>query len=158
MTGIEFPRNVVDASGMTEEILFSGKLVKQRLPDLKPGEGVELPVLKRLILPQGMLAQFHDSEEPARYIAALELVTGTVRGNHHHHTKVEHVYLMRGALELIAEDVETGQRTQLAMKPGDLVVIQPGVAHAFRVIQEGVAIEFAPTRFDPADSHRHVVA
>ena len=52
-------------------------------------------------------------------------------------------------------DLETGERTESAMEPGDLVVIQPGVAHAFRVMQEGVAIEFAPTRFDPADIHQH---
>ena len=143
--------------GMTDANLFSGKLVKQHLPLLTPGGGVELPQLKRLVLPQGNLAQFHDSSEPVHYLAALDLVSGTVRGNHHHHIKVEHVYLMRGKLQLVAEDLETGEPTESAMEPGDLVVIQPGVAHAFRVMQEGVAIEFAPTRFDPADIHQHAL-
>jgi mannose-6-phosphate isomerase-like protein (cupin superfamily) len=143
---------------MNETTALSGKLVRQQLPELKPGPGVVLPTLKRLNLPQGTLDQFHDSELSIHYIASLELTRGTLRGNHYHRAKVEHVYLMRGELEVFAEELDTGERTEFDMRPGDLIVIQPLVAHAFRVKGEGVAIEFAPTRFDPEDIQPHDLA
>ena len=119
--------------------------------------GPDMPVLKRLTLSQGGLAQFHDSDVPIHYIAALELVRGSVRGNHSHRIKEEHVYVMQGELELIVQEVESGERAQVRIRTGDLAIIEPGVAHAFRVIHEGTAIEFAPTRFDPSDVHRHAL-
>lgn len=138
---------------MKEVTRFSGKVKLCSLPTLSPG-GPELPKLKRLALPQGELAQFHDSDVPVHYIAALELVTHSVRGNHYHHTKVEYAYLMRGAVELTFQDMASGERATLEMRAGDLVVIQPGVAHAYRTVEPGVGIEFAPTRFDLEDIHR----
>lgn len=138
-----------------EDVNFlSGKVVKRTLPCLAPTSGADLPAIKRLVLPQGELAQFHDSGLPIHYIAALELRTGTVRGNHYHVVKVEHVYLMHGQLELIVQEPGSNHQTTVTIDAGDLVVIQPGVVHAFRVTEPGVAIEFAPTRFDPADVHR----
>jgi len=140
---------------MTDETFFSGGLVRRRLPALTPDPQATLPVLKRLMLTQGELAQFHDSDLSVHYIAALELREGSVRGNHYHQTKVEHVYLMRGEIELIALEMKSGERVEVVMQAGDLVVIQPGVAHAFRIRQPGLAVEFAGTRFDPSDIHRH---
>ena len=140
---------------MTDASFFAGGLVTRHLPALAPDPQMALPALKRLMLTQGELAQFHDSELPIHYIAALELREGGVRGNHYHQTKVEHVYLMRGEIELIAEEMASGERAEVVMQAGDLAIIQPGVAHAFRVRQPGVAIEFAPTRFNPSDVHRH---
>jgi len=143
---------------MSDMNLFSGKVTRHMLPNLTPGAGGELPALKRLALPQGELSQFHDSEAPIHYIASLELTAGTIRGNHYHLAKVEHVYVMRGVLELIVQEMETGEQATVPMEAGDLVVIQPRVAHALRVLREGVAIEFAPTLFDPTDVHRHPLA
>lgn len=140
---------------MSDVNLFSGRLVKRSLPCLTPGLGGELPPLKRLALAQGELAQFHDADPGIHYIAALELVEASVRGNHYHTRKEEHVYLMRGSMELIVEDPGSRERAEVRMEPGDLTVIQPGLAHAFRILHPGVAIEFSPTRFDPADIHPH---
>jgi dTDP-4-dehydrorhamnose 3,5-epimerase-like enzyme len=106
-------------------------------------------------LSQGELAQCHDSELGIHYLAALELKQHSVRGNHLHHTKVEHLYLMRGEIELVAQEMASGELAQLVLQAGDLAIIQPGVAHAFKVLQSGFALEFAPTRFDPADIHPH---
>jgi mannose-6-phosphate isomerase-like protein (cupin superfamily) len=142
---------------MSEASLFSGRLLLRALPSLTPGGGSELPVLKRLLLPQGELAQFHNGAPPIHYIAALELRTGGVRGNHFHLKKIEHMYVTRGKLEVVAQDMDTREQGQLVVHAGDLMIIQPGVAHAFRTLQGGVAIEFSPTRFDPADIHRHLL-
>lgn len=140
---------------MSDVNLLSGRLVKRSLPALKPGPGVELPSLKRLELAQGELAQFHDADPGIHYIAALELLEGSVRGNHYHTTKAEHLYLMSGRIELIIEDRVSREHAEVTMESGDLTVIQPGLSHAFRVLQPGVAIEFSPMRFDPADIHPH---
>jgi mannose-6-phosphate isomerase-like protein (cupin superfamily) len=139
--------------GVSEVSILSGRLVKRSLPSLKPGLGIELPPLKRLELAQGELAQIHDSDPGIHYIAVLELLEGSVRGNHYHTAKVEHMYVMCGRIEWIVEDRDSRDRKGMTMESGDLVVIQPGLAHAFRVLQPGVAIEFSPTRFNPGDIH-----
>jgi mannose-6-phosphate isomerase-like protein (cupin superfamily) len=140
---------------MSAATFFCGRLVVRTLPALTAGGGLDAPALKRLLLPQGELAQFHDSDVAIRYIAGLELTPGSVRGNHYHQIKVEHLYVMQGELELVAQEMRSGDLVQVLMKPGDLAIIQPDVAHAFRILQPGSAVEFAPTRFDPTDVHRH---
>ena len=141
---------------MGEQEWFSGKLRKQSLPVVEPGEE-DQPLLKRLPLVQGDLAQVHDSEEGMRFIAVLELKTGSVRGNHSHREKEESFYLVSGELELHAEDLESGEREVVMLAAGDLAVIRPGGAHALRVLQPGLAVEFAPQRYDPADTIRREV-
>ncbi|MCU0772103.1 MAG: hypothetical protein MUE94_10105 [Verrucomicrobia bacterium] len=140
---------------MNDLSLLSGRLAKRSLPLLAPGPGVAMPTLKRLALPQGELAQFHDGEPSIRYLAAFELLVSGVRGNHYHRTKVEHVYVVQGAMELAAQDLATGERVLVGLNAGDLAVIQPGIAHAYRVVRPGWAVEFAPSAFDPADIHPH---
>ena len=142
---------------MTQTSHLNGRVLKQTLPCLTPGGGGAMPAMKRLKLAQGDLAQFHDADTPIHYIASLDLVAGTVRGNHVHRAKLEHLYLLRGELELILEDLETGERDTVRLVAGDRAVIQPGVAHAYRVLQGGVAVEFAPQRFDPDDTRPHKV-
>jgi len=143
---------------MSDSSHFNGKLVLRDLPCLTPGSAPEMPTLKRLMLLQGELAQIHDSDLPIHYIAALELKDGGVRGNHFHRIKVEHTYVVRGALELIVCDPETGEQLSLAMREGSLVLIQPGIAHAYRTVRPGIAFEFAPTSFDSADIHKYPLA
>ena len=112
------------------------------------------PAVKRLLLPQGELAQFYDDDEPIRYLAFLELRAGGVRANHYHKIKRELLYMIGGELLLIVEDIDSGERVPLSLQPGDLAAIQPGIAHALQTVVPGQAIEFSTTRFDPADIHR----
>lgn len=143
---------------MSDVSLLSGKLTKRRLPAVRPAPGLSLPVTKRLVLSQGELAQIHDGEPSIRYIATLELIPGSSRGQHYHEVKVEHFYVMRGELELAALDVESGEQACVMMESGDLVVLQPRIVHAYRIRQAGVAVEFAPTAFDPTDIHPYPLA
>jgi uncharacterized cupin superfamily protein len=143
---------------MSEVNLFSGRLRKRSLPVWTPAPGLRLPVTKRLTLAQGELAQIHDGDPSIRYIATLELIPGTARGQHYHEVKVEHCYVVRGCLELLVRDVDSGESGRVIMEAGDLVVIQPRIAHTYRILEAGVAIEFAPTAFDPADIRPHALA
>lgn len=136
---------------------LAGKVRKTTLPALTPPTGPDAPSLKRLLLTQGELAQFHDADEPIRYMAYIELREGTVRGNHYHEVKAEFVYLIAGALQLVVEDLATNVRETIPMQAGDLAFISTRVAHALQITKPGHAIEFSSARFDAADTHRHTL-
>ena len=130
------------------------KVLKWTLPSVPPGPASNETALKRVMLPQGELAQFYDSEQGVKYIASIELKAGTVRGNHYHKVKREYVYVLSGKLLLVLEDLEDRAREAFELAAGDLVLIQPGVVHALQVKESGLAVEFSPDRFNPADTHR----
>jgi oxalate decarboxylase/phosphoglucose isomerase-like protein (cupin superfamily) len=114
----------------------------------------DAPVLKRLLLPQGELAQFYDADEPIRYMAFVEVRPGRARGNHYHQFKKELLYVIQGELSLVVQDVADGTRDSVPLRMGDVAVIGTGVAHAVQASAPGQILEFSPVRFNPADSYR----
>lgn len=136
---------------------LDGRVVVRRIPAFTPPLGADLPPMKRLLLPAGELSQITDGSAAFRYLACLELLEGTVRGNHLHHRKQEWFYLVSGAVTLVIADPADDARFELDLEPGDLVFIAPGIAHAVRVVKPGAAVEFAPDPFDPSDTVRHPV-
>jgi oxalate decarboxylase/phosphoglucose isomerase-like protein (cupin superfamily) len=140
----------------TEEHL-SGRVRKWSLPVVKPGSEADGFLLKRLVLAQGELAQIYDAEEGIRYIACIELTSGSVRGNHFHKLKAEWVYLLSGHADLVVKETDSGEAAVLKLAKGDIAFIATGVAHALRVTGAGEAIEFSPARFNPEDTYKHEV-
>lgn len=136
---------------------FSGRLLLFRLPVFSGPPGPEAPDLKRLSLPMGELAQLTDGRTGFHYLAVLELLAGTVRGNHVHQRKEEWFYLISGTATLHAEEPGQPGHATLPLQPGDLVRIEAGVAHGLQVTQSGCAVEFSPGAFAPADTQRHPV-
>jgi quercetin dioxygenase-like cupin family protein len=136
---------------MTESKYLAGKVVKRPLPAITGRPGPDAPALKRLMLPQGELAQVHDSDEGIRYMAVIEVRVGSVRGNHYHKIKEEWIYLLRGKLVVEVQDILTNVRESVPLETGDLLFIQTGIAHALRAVEPGQAIEFSAARFDAAD-------
>ena len=143
---------------MPDSTFLNGKVLKRSLPQLQLPLGPDAPVLKRLLLPQGELAQFYDAEEGIRYMACIELLPGHVRGNHYHKVKEELVYVIRGEALLSVADVDSQARATVELRAGDIAVIRTGIAHAFRTVEPGLAIECSCSRFDPADIHRYPLA
>ena len=139
---------------MTETSFLAGKVSKWTLPEVQPGPGGNEPVLKRLMLPQGELAQLYDSEEGVKYIAFIELRKDSVRGNHYHKLKKEYLYMLSGTVTLVLEDTATQERQSCQLTRGDLALIHPGIAHSLQVTESGQAVEFSPNRFDAADIYR----
>ncbi len=131
-------------------------MTRTPLPLVTPGEP-ELPLLKRLALPQGELAQLYDADEGIRYLAWIELKPGSLRGNHYHRRKPEFFYLLAGGVELTVEEVSSGQRAEIPIAVGDLVFISPEIAHTYRPLAAGHAVEFSAARFDAADTIRRVL-
>ena len=142
---------------MSEETFLGGLVRKRSLPVFDEAPGPDAPVLKRLNLPQGQLAQCCDSEEGMRYIAWVELLPGGTRGNHYHHRKEEWIYLIAGKAEIFLENPESKERDVMTLVPGDLAVIPTGIAHAIRTLEAGQAIEFSPAAFDLTDTVRYPV-
>lgn len=141
-------------SSSEESRFLAGKVRKISLPVVHGKPEPKAPYLKRLLLPQGELAQFHDGEA-MRYMAFVELRAGAVRGNHYHKRKEEWIYVISGKLLLIVADVTSVMRESFTLLGGDLAFIPTGIAHALHVIQSGQAIEFSPAAFDPVDSYSY---
>jgi dTDP-4-dehydrorhamnose 3,5-epimerase-like enzyme len=141
---------------MTQTSYLNGKLLKISLPAFSSPPPPNASGPKRLFLPQGELAHFYDGPEGVQYIAFMELREGSIRGNHWHRLKEEHIYVIAGELLLVARRVEESSETAVSIKllAGDLAVIAPVVAHALKTIVPGQAVEFAPTPFNPADTQR----
>jgi quercetin dioxygenase-like cupin family protein len=137
---------------------LGGKVRRLSLPLLEAPAPAWAPLLKRLALPQGELAQIHDGDEGMRYVAVIEFLPGVVRGNHFHKHKEEWVYLIQGEVRLTVEDTKSRARESLTLGAGDLVWIGVEIAHAFQANQAGCGIELSPARFDPQDTYRVVVA
>lgn len=136
---------------------FAGQLLLHRLPVCSGPPGPDAPDRKRLALPTGELAQLTDAVTVFRYLAVLELQSGTLRGNHVHQRKQEWFYLISGAVTLHARIPGGEEAARLELQPGDLVFLAPGVAHAIVVTAPGWAVEFSPEAFDPTDTQRHPV-
>ena len=145
-------------ASLPESAFLNGKVLKRSLPVLRLPLEPDAPALKRLLLSQGELAQFHDADEGIRYLAFIELVPGQVRGNHYHQVKEELVYVIRGELLLDVADIDSQARASVALRTGDLAVIRTRIAHALRPVEPGQAIEFSSSRFDPADIHKFLLA
>src|SRR5215813_13211371 len=122
------PQNMI-----SEIQLLGGKVSKRTLPLVQPSSTPDSRTLKRLLLPQGELAQIYDGDDGIRYIAQIELQTGSVRGNHYHKVKQEWVYVISGELTLIVEDLESKARDSTPLLAGDLAFIQTSIVHALQV-------------------------
>jgi mannose-6-phosphate isomerase-like protein (cupin superfamily) len=139
---------------MSETAFLSGRVIRRRLPEYVGPPPADAPALKRLRLPQGDLVQFHNDDEGMRYVAWIELKEGGVRGNHYHERKLEHIYLLTGAVELTVEDIDTGERAVVDLEAGDRVTIPTRIAHALRTVRAGQAVEFSPGRLESNDTFR----
>jgi mannose-6-phosphate isomerase-like protein (cupin superfamily) len=149
--------NSIPMSTGSVSVFLGGKVTRHSLPVFQGAPGSGAPNLKRLILSQGELAQFHDSAQGMQYLAFIELRLGAARGNHYHEKKQELVYIITGEVLLLVKDIEAGSRAEIPLKAGDLVLLQVRIAHVFNPLQPGAAIEFSPSRFDPADIFRYPI-
>jgi len=142
---------------MDEIAFFDGKLRKRSLPVFHGPPPANAHGPKRLLLSQGELANFYDEDQGIRYLATLELRLGSIRGNHVHRSKLEHVYIVSGCLLLAAAEEKNADPVTMELGRGDLVTIKPGIAHAFKTLEAGYAVEFSPQVFDPADLEKILI-
>jgi mannose-6-phosphate isomerase-like protein (cupin superfamily) len=141
---------------MTPRSYLDGRVIVSTLPTCDPADA-DQPPLKRLLLEKGELAHIHNAGAPIMMIAYTELLTGRPRGNHFHRRKHEWMYVIRGACRLVVEDPEAGKREEVGIRAGDLVSIAVGTPHVIDPLEDGHAIEFSPSPFDPNDTFPHAL-
>jgi uncharacterized RmlC-like cupin family protein len=150
-------RTMQTDSASEVETFLGGAVRKVSLPVFTNSPAPGAPAVKRLLLPQGELAQILDEGVPIQYLAFMELRAGSIRGNHVHKVKQEFVYIARGEALLALQDTVSKVRESISLRAGDLVFIPAGIAHALQVTQDGCGVEYAQARFDPSDTERWVV-
>ena len=142
---------------MNETTFLCGKVIKRSLPVIRGRPGIDAPRVKRLLLPQGELAQVYDKQPGIQYLAYIELIKEAVRGNHYHKRKNEFIYVITGSILLQVQDVSTGEKDSTKAGAGDLVFIPVGIAHCFKTLESGHGIEFSVESFDAADVFSHPI-
>jgi len=140
---------------MSENIFLNNQVIKRTLTVINGRPTGDAPRLKRLLLAQGELAQVYDDGEGIRYLAFVELCKGAVRGNHYHHVKDEVIYVIQGEILMVVEDIVSKERASFSLDTGELAVIPVRIAHGFRTIAAGQAIEWSTNRFDASDIWRY---
>jgi mannose-6-phosphate isomerase-like protein (cupin superfamily) len=141
---------------MQSKTLFAGRLTIRSL-SVCADPARRADVLARLASPKGELAVLTDGALSIRHLSCAELKRGQARGNHFHQLRHEQFYLANGELEMRVEEISTRSIEKILLKPGDLVLIHPRLAHTFLPLNDGFAIEFAPEPFDPADVYPHPI-
>ena len=108
---------------------------------------------RRLLEPRGELTQISNGK------AFLHLVywdirpePGTFRGQHYHERKEESMYILRGCLRALFEDIDSKEREEHTLAEGTKVLIQPRLAHKFIPLEFVQVIEFSPQPFDGSDA------
>ena len=81
--------------------------------------------------------------EPKVKIQAVLLLThkkGTVRGNHCHKKDCHWVYCLSGKFRYYEKDIrkKNAKASFVILKPGDLVLSQPHIAHAMEAMEDTV--------------------
>lgn len=74
-------------------------------------------------------------------------------GNHYHKKVTEVFFILSGRVErLITNDVAMSHRREFSdLPPGTMILMPPGVAHAFFLKPGSTMICYATERFDPED-------
>jgi quercetin dioxygenase-like cupin family protein len=75
---------------------------------------------------------------PARHIGYIVSRKGAVRGNHFHWKATQYLFLLKGTAEWATKDIDDKKAPPKIsiIEAGDLAIISPGIAHAFRALED----------------------
>lgn len=132
--------------------MLSEKLHIRRLPRFEPPLAAPLVDAGRILTPSGELAPL-TTGQTIRFVAYVEFAArGVVRANHYHLARSEWLYCIGGRAEARFLDLDTGEAAEHTLETGDLVLVRPRCAHAYRALERVQAIEFADLPYDGADT------
>jgi len=96
-------------------------------------------------------------EEPISHVAIITSKKGSIRANHYHPEQIQHIYLIGGSYESISKDLnkEDSQIEKMTVKPGDLVITPPMVAHAMRFLEDSVMLNLTTGQRDSKNFSDH---
>lgn len=124
--------------------------------------GVKTPPLNelggRLLLPNGEIAQIVNGKA-IQYIAYIEFTANSElrRGNHYHNEKEEYLYVIKGKIKILFEDIDTLERAEVLVEAGDLINTKARCAHVYTSLLYSQSIEFSPSKYDPNDTIKYEI-
>tara|TARA_B100001971_G_C18104372_1_gene490670 strand:+ start:526 stop:918 length:393 start_codon:yes stop_codon:yes gene_type:complete len=96
-------------------------------------------------------------EEPVSHIAILTSKKGSVRANHYHPEQVQYAYLISGSYESVSKDIkdENAKIEKITVKPGDLIITPPMIAHAWNVLEDSVMLNITTGARENSNFEEH---
>ena len=81
-------------------------------------------------------------EEPISHVAIITSKKNSIRGNHYHPDQIQYVYLISGEYESISKNLndKNAKTESKIIKPGDLVITPPMIAHSMRFLKDSVLL------------------
>jgi len=127
--------------------ILTKKICIEELPETE-----EFIQRKRLIQERGELALIEDGMV-FRHLGYFSLKNGKgfYRGGHYHLRKIEHFYVIAGRILIRLVDLETGEKSQVEVKSGHCVMIEPNCAHRFEALEDAHVIEYYDAMYEKSD-------
>lgn len=94
---------------------------------------------------RGYISRLVDTDEyPLRAILYITSKKGTTRGNHYHKKDAHFVYCLSGKFRYSEKDMskKSAKLESVILKPGDIVLSKPGIAHSMEFLQDSVFLAF----------------
>lgn len=96
-------------------------------------------------------------EEPISHVAIITSKAGSIRANHYHPDQTQYVYLISGKYESISKNLkeEDSNTESKTIKPGNLVITPPMIAHAMRFLEDSVMLNLTTGNRDTDKYSEH---
>lgn len=106
---------------------------------------------------RGYITRLVDTDEfPIRAVLYITSKKGTVRGNHYHKKDAHFVYCHSGKFRYSEKNMlkKNAKVESVILKPGDLVLSRPGIAHSMEFLEDTVFLAFT-TEQREQDKYEH---
>ncbi|HSS21914.1 MAG TPA: cupin domain-containing protein [Pyrinomonadaceae bacterium] len=87
----------------------------------------------------------------------IETQAGQIRGNHYHKETRELFFIISGEIDVVIEDLNSGQRVELSVTKGDIFLIEPYELHTFHVRTDAKWINMLSKPVDQENPDFHQV-
>ena len=86
------------------------------------------------------------------FLSVLETPQGTLRGNHYHRERSEYLYILKGKMVgYFWNPFDASEKFETILREGDLVTINPNLAHAIKPLEHNISVEFSEQAFNIKD-------
>ena len=98
-------------------------------------------------------------EEPITHVAIITSKKGVIRANHYHPEQIQYVYLVSGEYESVSKNLKdkNAKLESKIIKPGDLVITPPMIAHAMRFLKDSVLLNLTTGQRDSNKFSEHTI-
>lgn len=103
---------------------------------------------------RGYISRIIDQDEfPIRAVLYIKRKKGSTGGNHFHKKDAHFIYLFSGKMKYIEKDMnkKNSKVESVLLKPGDLVLSRPMIAHAQEFLEDSVFFAYTTEKRNQQD-------